>query len=77
MDDMDDIIRFKYKLTYQNYCGLELEQTRNVLLLIFITTILAIVSCAILYFLDHLLSNLLIIFEYTLKIPQTPHQTIP
>jgi len=73
---MDDLIRFKYKLGYQNYCGLELEQTRNVLLLIFITTILAIVSCAVLYFLDHL-SNLLIIFEYTLKIPQTPHQAIP
>jgi hypothetical protein len=73
---MDDLIRFKYKLAYQNYCGLELEQTRNVLLLIFITTILAIVSCAVLYFLDHLLSNLLIIFEYTLKIPQTPHQAI-
>jgi len=74
---IDYLIRFKYKSAYQNYCGLELEQTRNVLLLIFITTILAIVSCALLYFLDHIVSNLLIAFEYTLKIPQTPHQTIP
>lgn len=71
---MDDWIRFKYKIEYQNYCCLELEQTRNVLLLIFITTILALVSSVLLYFLDNLLSSLLINFEYALKIPQTFHQ---
>jgi hypothetical protein len=74
---IDDWIRFKYKIEYQNYCCLELEQTRNVLLLIFITTILALVSSALLYFLDNLLSTLLINFKYALKIPETFHQTIP
>jgi len=34
-----------------------LEQTRNVLLLIFITTIMALVTSALLYFFDHLFSN--------------------
>lgn len=50
-----------------SYC-LILEQTRNVLLLIFITIIMALVTSGLLYFLDHLLSNLTMLNEYTSKI---------
>lgn len=64
-------IRFKYKPRYQNYYRLELQQTRNVLLLIFITIILAIVSSVILYVLDHFLTILLTNFEYASRIPDT------
>ena len=50
-----------------SYC-LILEQTRNVLLLIFITVIMALVTSGLLYFLDHLLSNFTMLKEYTSKI---------
>lgn len=42
-----------------------MQQMRNVLLLILITTILAILSSAILYFVDHILSIPFTIFEHT------------
>ena len=38
---------------------------RNVLLLIFITIIMALVTSGLMYFLDHILSNLTILIEYT------------
>jgi len=64
-------IRFKYKSRYQSYYYLELQQTRNVLLLIFITIMLAIVSSFVLYVLDHFLTIFLILFDYTSRIPDT------
>lgn len=45
-----------------------MAQTRNVLLLIFITTIMALVTSALLYVLDQLLTNLLVLSEYSLKL---------
>ena len=50
-----------------SYC-LILEQTRNVLLLIFITIIMALVTSGLLYFLDQFLSKFTMLIQYTSKI---------
>ena len=50
-----------------SYC-LILEQTRNVLLLIFITIIMALVTSGLLYLLDHFLSKSTMLIQYTSKI---------
>ena len=52
-----------------------MEQTRNVLLLIFITAIMALVTSALLYFFDHLFSNLLL-SEFESKIHSVIQVTI-
>jgi len=51
------------------------QQTQNVLLLILITIIMALVSSFLLYFLDHTLSNFIIVPKYTSIAQDILHST--